>query len=224
MKMDLSNWIRFNPKLKILNTNRLFYNRHLYRLTYHLGKARFIRFLNNNKNPPFFKLNLTDGELQEFIFFKNVLDKHKQHVQFRIENSTLNVFSNDLALLDKIAHQDLANFISNIFSITVPKSNEIETALLSGCYVSSLGNKFKFRVVTKSKFFKDIETKHFVGKYLKNLGSEIRIGKVFLTSLNNTYKYVHQGYFYCNDKAIVDLINLIDYNFVARIEDVVLPN
>lgn len=221
--MDLSNWINFNPNIKIKSTNKLFYNIHLYKLTYKLDKARFIRFLDKNRFPVFFNVNINESDLNDCILFKDVLKKNKQNLQFRIESSTLNIFSNDINLLYHLASNELSNFSTKIESISVPKNDNIKVALQTGCYVSSLAGQFKYRVITKSKFFKNLEQKHYVGNYLKNLGNEIRIGKIFLNHLNNSYKYIHQGYFYCNDKGIIDLIKLIDYNLVIRVENVVLP-
>jgi hypothetical protein len=223
--MDLSNWKNSNPNLKINNSNRLFYNRYLYKLTYNLSKARFIRFFSNrNRLPLFANFNLNATELAACNQFRDVIDEHKKLIKFRVESDTLVIFSNDLDLLHNIAFKELANFSNSLVSITVPKNADTASLLLSGCLISSIGNEYKFRVITRSKYYKDIMTKQNVGNYLRNLGTEVRIGKIFLQHLTNSDKYIHQGYFYCNDKGIVDLINLIDYNLVTKVENIILPN
>lgn len=222
--MDISNWTNYNPDIKVLYTNRLFYSKYLYKLSYRFDKARYLRYEKVDILSRFYRSgSLTISEYERILDFKNNLEKRKPNIAYRVEGNVLNIFSKSLQDLHDLAYRDLFKFQQFIVSISLPKSADIETEILSGKFISTLGSLYKYRVKTRSKFYKNIESKFQVGNYLAAIKSEIRIGKSFLDNFKNTNKYVNQGYFYCNDSGIVDLIRLIDYSLIIRVENVVSP-
>lgn len=223
MKMDISNWISYNPELTVLATNRLFYKKYLYKLSYEFTKANFIRYVNLDHAHLYSAGRLSTEDYIKVLKFKTSLEKHKPNITYRLESNTVNIFAKSLDLLHDLAYNDLLDYKNYIISITLPKDNESEKFILSGSFISTLGLQYKYRVKTRSKYYKSVELKQQIGQYLKNITTEIRIGEKFLHSFQTNYKYVNQGYFYCNDCGIVDLIRLIDYSLVNSVENVVTP-
>lgn len=208
--MDTSNWTHACPNIQIYHNNKLFYKKYLYKLSF------YDAFFYLMRSCP------VDPDHQKKIdLWKTLLHKHKEHSKFRTEYRNLNIYTNDLDTWFGVLNTDIAEYKHCLIGLTIPKNQTISDIIIKGQCVSKLANSYQYKVYTRSRVYKNLSQKHHVGNYLRNLRENLRITDNFLITFLNDVKYVFQGYFYCNDLKILDLIFLIDHKLINRTESLV---
>lgn len=225
MKMDSSQWIDLNPNIKIIPSNRKFYNQYPYKITFYVIKAYALRMANDADHlEQISKLSrhkpswLDSAILNDFF---RMYQSRQQDFRFRCEGDSISIFSENEYNLYDLVISDLSGHTSRLESITRIMNDKDREVIESDKIIMRTPTEFRYKVMLRSGF-KNINDRRNLAKYLLSIQSEIKISDLLLHGMLSQYKYLTSCYFYVNDPKIVSMIALVAPNIVKRVQEVVV--
>ena len=218
--MVLLPWNKLNTFLDILPTKKKFYNRYLYKLTYHVVGAYLISMCKDNT---FKSIRGAHNplDLEKLKVFSCVLKNKEYDLRYRSEGSSLSIFGTSEQELYDLATGRLGAFKSSLRSVTRVQSEEDLAVLEAGCIIMATPTEFRYRVAVKEGWRKRQERQN-LGNYLNSIRSEIKISDFLLQGMMTQHKYLTSCYFYVNDPKIVSMIALVAPGVIKRVQEVVI--
>lgn len=213
--------------LKRYKVEKLFYNTYRYKLAVrnslvHLFREKKFQFAKQeldkmqtfyNAGKPIHRqrgLRSDTIKPQDFLEAKTLLKKLENGIDFkiRIENVTMQVYSNDLKWLESLAKS--VSTLKEIYEIDDNYAHLHEKNII----VKDKPFKYKYKVYLK--YFVDPS---FEG-WANNNRDKIRIGDILLQYIKHK-NYVKGMYFYVRDDKILQLVNLMIGNSIQRVDKIV---
>lgn len=226
--MDLSPWYKFKPDIKVVPTNRKFYNKFVHKLNYDYIYGAFSIpasqdwKIARNRLKQNRRYNFTDSYIEKlaevFVVYKNRGNDYRM----RFEGSTVSIFADNLDILLDIASQQILSYKDNISFLSTIVDSTQQQALDQNKIILKRFTQCTHRVTLRDGYYADYTERHALAQYLKNLDDQIKISKKYLREIEQGYKYLRSGYFYVQDPRVVDMIRLIMPNIVRTIQEVVV--
>lgn len=237
-------WTSLNPTVKIINTKKKFFNNYLYKIVVWCPGGRLVldrtsqaaAFLLENRisymdlyqkaynyggswygsvtrsKSDYLKSNAKVDQLQYFIDIKQT---YKDQIKLRIEEPNITVYSNDEALLYKLAN----NHTDRLKEVHQPSNEKAVEILNRGEIISKSEPVYPYKVQLKDFVFSDISIKHNILDYLYNLDveDEVCLTKSLVRQLSGNHSYFSGAYFYVKDEKTLTFINLICPGLISGI-------
>jgi hypothetical protein len=141
-----------------------------------------------------------------FKFF-TVHDDYK----LRVEQSTLNIYTNDKIWLDQIANK-LSHAVREYWEPDPETQNQLEKGVIVTDHVPD----FAYRVTLGQKQFDAVG----LATWYRNNTDKLKIGPVLLEELESGNGYVNNMYLYARDEKILQLLSLMCSN-IRRVDKIV---
>lgn len=233
--MDLSKWVNSYPNIKVSCSNRKFYNKFYYKITYDIPHSYLVNFVRSNEDlKKYYSMRISRKEelftnpltasqteyLNKLCGLRDFVHKFKQHGRVRTEKNTISFFTNDLDRFYQHGIEDLADFKHRLIGVSAI-TNDAHKQLLDENFVllrTDIG--YKFKVNMRSGYYKNFQNLKSLANYIEQIRDQVRIGNGLLSQLNSPYKYLQGGYFYVNDLRLVDIVRLIEPSLVRSIQKV----
>lgn len=230
MNMDILRWYKLNPKVVIKPTSNKFYNQYNYKIVYTVDGARAIpgsktieqfnfrlSYLSSNLRH---SKAIADRELIGILF-----DIYRDgQIRFRVEGNSVSMFSSDIDLLYQTASHRLAAYTKNLTMCSLVLSDAAQKALDVGHIVVNKPPEFRYKVLLRQGFYKNLAERQAAANYIEQLGDDIRISKLLLDNLKSPTKYLSAGYFYTNDRRLGDIVMMICPRLILSIRELVEVN
>lgn len=241
--MDSLDWKTLNSNIVIKETKKKFYNRFLYSLKLYCPAARIILNPNNvdishavlsrlefervyNYGGSWrgaiharYRSYNADIEIKQLEYLREIKNKFDD-IKIRIEDPYVQLYANSEEILYDIAKVNFADYVNRLHSVQKPKDANTKKLLESGSIIIKNPINYRYKFVCKSGTCKN---KTAILNYLYNLGDEIKASDSIWTLLeNNAHDCIWNVWFYANDPNIADMLNIIEYNFVTNIHEVVV--
>ena len=158
-------------------------------------------------------------DVRQLLDFSSVKEQYEETIKFRVEEPHVTIYSESEAELYRIVTTELAPWHQRLVTIYRPRNDKIAQVLNSNAIIvkTDLGYKYKFICKDGS-----CSNKQAVYSYLDNLGDQVRVSKTVWTTLERPGSYIWGVWFYSNDPAIANMLNIIEPNFVTNIHEVVV--
>lgn len=234
--MAMSSWTKLNPTVNFFQTNKLFYNKFLYKVKIYCPGARLLDSKNVEtlKQRLSIRLNMPDvsynyggswwlteqrknlkthASLDQLIEIFTI--KHScKDIKIRIEEPYVSLYSNDEQQLLDITN---TNWVDRINEVHRPTNDVAISFLMNGEIIVNKKEKYAYKVFVKRMFFDDIPLKHSLLDHLYNYESEVRLPQSLIQNLNSHRSFFPGGYFYINDLKIATFIGIMCPEFVYKI-------
>lgn len=238
--MDISFWIRCNPKIAIEHSSKKYYGQYLYKLVVYAPAGRLLdnkekiedayqRRLTVSKNVNFggywgrtWNRNLNDADLDYLKLLKDIKHERSPDLKFRIEEPHIQIYGKTLMDLEHLVSNKLSSkYYPTLQSISGPKDQDCENILNSGAIIRKKDCGYRYKIICRDGNY-GTDIKYNLLKYLENLDC----GTVYLTpgcqrSLANHSAYIWNMYLYANDISIVSFLNLICPGLVVNYHELV---
>lgn len=230
-KTDGPDWASLPIRTTIKSSNRAFYGKYLYSVTWRFPFAFLLR---EWKQPSF---NI-DTRLSTYIesagrhrWKSPISDEHAVAVReiydaiyarkdedfrFRIEGSYITFFSNDEQMLFELTRTVAGTTTVHTAEVCRPKSEEHAKQLLDGKVKSTI--PFKYKAITRCAEMSRDE-KDAILNILNQEGH--KVNDRLKRTLSEPYLRVVQSYFYTNDMQVMTLISLIHPTFIKKIHTII---
>lgn len=223
--MDISLWYNLNSKIKILETNKKFYNTYMHKMVYDIPGSYVVTIgdISNIKNLLIrnYSADTVEYKLKNLQDLYNFYKKRQVHdVRCRIERNFVSIFGKDVQSLYQLATNQLSIYVPTLLSTVT--SEKTQKALEQGFQILKQDTDYKFKVIIRDGFYKLTDDRKHLANYLRNLGNEIKITENILSLLESNNKYINSGYFYVKDSRIVDLIKLIAPTAIRSVQPIVV--
>lgn len=225
--MDISLWYKLNKKLRVTETAQLFYGRFSHKIVlnipfaYHISVSKnsieLLHVLTRRLHTSAANIPMVADRLEPLASWYFQRDKTK--FGCRIERNSVSIFCQDLESLYDLMTGCLSKY--SLVSLSTVFSDETQKLLDSGCVIVKRNTDYNFKVRFREGFYKNVEDRNNLGKYLRNLGDEIQATNHMLNMLESSNKYIGGSYVYIKDIRIVDMINLIVPGIVRSVQSVV---
>lgn len=230
MNMDILRWYKLNPKVVIKPTSNKFYNLYNYKLVYKVDGARAIP-----GSKTLDQLNLRMSYLGGISRHnKGVVDREligilfdiyrDAQIRFRVEGNSVSMFCSDIDLLYHTASHRLAAYTNNLTQCSLVLSDAAQKALDGGQIIVNKPPEFRYKVLLRQGFYRNLSERQAAANYIEQLGSDIKISKLLLNNLKSSTKYLSAGYFYTNDRRLGDIIMMICPRLILSIRELVEVN
>lgn len=234
-KTDSLDWNEINPGIKFSYTRKKFFNEFYFRLNYLVSGARLVTYnpvddpywhhrIDNYNNVSFYSIR-RQGERanhKQILDFARVYhcEDHPHKLKFRIEADQLSIYSNSEEYLYEIADTYLADWKSEILSVSLIENEKDRLLLDQGYIIASRPQSHPYRVKIKETFGFQQERK-CLKTYLQNLGDSAKVTKYMLGRLAHEHKYFPGGYIYVNDSRLIDMLHLVSPNLIGSVQQLV---
>ena len=220
--------------IKVLYSNRKFYNKFYYKITYDIPNAYLVNFVKSDEElKKYYSLRVQRGDLsqtkltqlqEEYLNrlyqLRDFVSKFKQHGRVRTERNVIAFFTNDLDAFYLDAKVVLDHYKTKLVSISVIADETHRQLLDDNCIILRTDIGYKFKVNIRGGYYHNPQNLKSLAEYLKQIKDQVRIGKSLLSQLGLPYKYLQGGYFYVNDLRLVDIARLIEPSLVRSIQKV----
>lgn len=246
--MDSLDWKTLNSNIVIKETKKKFYNQYFYSLKIYCPAGRIIL---NPKNldiaqavinrlefervynyggswkhtiqPNYRYYNSrnynSDIEIKQLECLREIKNTFSE-IKLRIEDPFVQIYTKSEEQLYEIAKVNFAEYRDRFDSIFRPKSVDAKKLLESGSILIKNPMSYKYKFVCKSGV---CQNKRAILNYLDALGEQVKVSNSNWTLLeNDTHNYIWNMWLYANDPDIANLLNIIEYNFVTNIHEVVV--
>jgi hypothetical protein len=234
--MDLSKWTNHCPGIKILHSDRKFYNKFYYKITYEIANAYLVNITKSDTDlKKYFSMRVMRGKqdlieltasqikhVDHLCQLREFVTKFKQHGRVRTERNTVAFFTNDLDTFYHDATVDLNFFTKNLVSVSVIGDTTHKQLLDDNYVILRTDIGYKFKVNLRGGNYRNPQNLKSLAVYLKQINDQVRIGKSLLSQLSLPYKYLQGGYFYVNDLRLVDIVRLIEPSLIRSIQKVAI--
>ena len=242
--MDLLDWTKLHPDIKVAFTKKKYFNEYNYKLTYCVPGARLLTY----KCPTEFALmqrvnsynsrsnNFTHGmvlwaprwyretaDFDQLRSFYEVYNNIKDGAKLRVEQDTLNIYSDSEAYLYRIANTMLGDQKACLREICKPESANAKHMLNQGFTLVKKQPTHPYRLRIRDGFQYAAERK-CLADYLKNLNDDVKISEYMLARLGDGHKYFNGGYVYLKDPRIVDVLILVAPNLIGTVNQLIINN
>jgi hypothetical protein len=217
-------------KMKIYNTNRLFFKKWLYKVETHISGASYLKrwgveetlsFCNNSGKAGFYLKSSTadKAELKKYILaVRPFLDKQ---VQLRAESNTLSFFLSD----DHLYKELIKSAYPWITSVTEPLSEEEAKILLEGKTSQVLCNQLphdKFYYKLYIRYQMPAHSRLAFLEWIKNYGGAVLPSKSTVRWLSNGSPYMQDPFIHITDKNQLLLTKLYLGKYARNTQEFVL--
>lgn len=234
--MDTSFWTKLNPTVKFFPTNKLFYNKFLYKAKIYCPGSRIIycKSLQELEYRLASRLNMPDisynyggswwltnqreslkqhSNLDQLTYYYKIKNSD-QTVKLRVEEPNIDIYANDEQYLHDLVSVKFPDRIKEIYK---PSNSAAVSALLNGEIIANKRQEYDYKICVKRMFFNDITLKYSILDHLYNYDKEVKLPESFVHNLNSNRLFFPGGYFYLNDLRITTFIGMICPEFVSKI-------
>jgi hypothetical protein len=237
-------WIKLNPTVKIINTQKKFFNSYLYKIVIWCPGGRLIldrksqdaalllknriSYLENhhvtyNYGGSWFghmnrsrSAELKDSaSVNQLQHLIDIKQTYNDQIKVRIEEPNVTIYCNDESLLYKLAN----NNTDRLKEVHRPLDNKAVEVLNRGEIITKTEPVFSYKVQLKEFVFSDSNLKHNILDYLYNLEADdnVCLTKSLVRQLNEHHPYFSGAYFYAKDEKTLTFINLICPGLISGI-------
>ena len=226
--MDNKYWDKFNKKIAFDTTQKLFFNKYLYKMSIKASCARYINAAKNKpiadyitileRNRALYSSRFSWGQVikpsADVDLLENLRTVSKLHeFKYRAEASKFSVYTNTEDEL-KLFHGALTGKYQYLVSdLSSPAANTI--ALLQQGRILNGNTGFKYKVMLRDGKY-DPAAKKQALVYLENLGTNVKLSKTVKGHLASPYSYVWGAWFYVNDLTDLTFLALILPNCIGK--------
>jgi hypothetical protein len=232
--MDTSLLIQLNPTAKIVSTKKLFYDRYAYKIKIYAPASTSLRYEAVRDYDAYIKRmifneeqfciirgfkssdkseDLKNANPSQLVNLKKLVDENKDIIKFRTEEPNFILYSNDVALLERV----IAEYATHIIDVTLP-DNENHLKLLSeGNVIKNELNEFRYKFILGN--FYNMKNKSQLMNIITSAGDDVHVTYGTLKNISSGYSY--GGYMYAKDNSIAMLFNMIQPGFVKKIYNMV---
>jgi len=238
--MDISFWKNLSPSIKVLSSNKQFYNEYFYRLDIYAPGCKSIRSnniaLDISKRCEWVRDYKRQGswynrQLYKYLkeadagFLHSLSNLYYEYpdVKIRTEEPKISVYATDEQMIQSVAQSIDPDNRVKIQSITGPASEEVKAILDKHTVLVKKPPKYKYRIFFKEKQF-SYETRMQILAYLQSLGDLVRITDHTAESLSRPHDWIWGSYFYSNDKQVATFITLINPDIIREVSELVCLN
>jgi len=154
---------------------------------------------------------ITDQSFRDAKVIFNLLTNYHDDYKLRIESSSLNLYTNDINLIDNIKNKVSKECVKEIWQ---PNKTHLKN-LKKGIILVDECINFEYKVTFG---YKDFDYQSFAKWIHANL-DKVKIGKTALADLE-TSGYVNNHYFYVKNDKVLQLIYLLCSN-IRRVDKIV---
>ena len=233
--MATSDWIKFNPKVKLKQTKKKMFGRFYYTVKYFCPGGRILldddcniedaiehrkdwdRSYNYGGSWRAAKERLSDISIDQLEALRVVKLKYSNLIRMRIEEPYVTFHGETEETLLDIA-EDLTVWQDRVrvVSLTTAKEKEL---LDRNCIIAKVDLGYKYKIVLRDGNFKN---KQALRDYLEKLGDQVKISEGVWGNLDKPYPFLWGAWMYVNDPDISVMLNMIEAGIVSNIHEVVL--
>jgi hypothetical protein len=232
--MDTSLLIQLNPTAKIVPTKKLFYDHYAYKIKIYAPASTSLRYEAVRDYDAYIKKmifneaqfsiirgvkystkyeDLKNASPSQLANLKKLVDENKDIIKFRTEEPNFILYSNDVALLERV----IAEYATHIIDVTLPNNENHLKLLNEGNVIKNEHNEFKYKFILGN--FYNMKNKSQLMNIIKSAGDDVHLTDKTLKNISSGYSY--GGYMYANDNGVAMLFNMIQPGFVKKIYNMV---
>lgn len=242
--MDISFWIKHNPKITVEHTTKKYFNRYLYRLVVYAPAGRLIDVsgptsdmdkllatriaINKHINPggwwgiqkqPGKYINTANTKLLTVL---RDIRLHSVNFKLRIEEPFIQIYAESESDLQSLITTHTNVFKENILTITGPENSATKEMLNAGAIIRKSDIGFKYKVILRDGRY-SLSSKTDLLNYITNLGPDIiRIPRSSVRMLSKGTSSIWGCYFYTNDLSINTFLTLICPGVILKTHELVI--
>jgi hypothetical protein len=240
--MDTSFWIQCNPKIKIENTAKKYFNEYLYKLVLYAPVGRIIdakgtveqalehrKVMTKNINHAGwwgqrFSKDLENANVELLAKLREIRQDRALGLKLRVEEPRIQIYAKTADELVKLVKEQFdPDWYQYVETVAGPANKVCEDLLNSGGIIRKTNNGFKYKVIIRDGRYGD-DTKRNVLNYLINLGEEQ--AHVTSTVFDMLHKpgnsYIWNAYFYVNDPNVTSFISLMSPGMIGNIHELIV--
>ena len=231
--MDSLSWKKLIPKIKVLPTQKLYYNQYLYKLelvafaSQCINSTADIESAINFRRTTYRDINFAGSwharmnkqlDSADPVWLK-YLKEFKQNpafdFKFRAEEPRVQNYTNDHDALFKFV-KDMPQFANYVSSVTMPNSQEELAILETGKQIVKTTPAYRYKIIFRDGKY-DLDSKRSILNYLDGLGDVVKITKHCREELSKGYSTIWDTYIYSNDPKITIFLQIINPRLIRRI-------
>ena len=241
--MDISKWIRFNPKLTVEHTTKKYFGKYLYKIVVYCPAGRLI----DSKDPMDKALehrrsvtkhinqsgwwgarhhrDLDHANVALLDVLRDIRQNRTLGVKLRVEEPRIQIYATSESDLINLADTQLKLYGSNIESIAGPANDAAAEVLNSGAIIRKKDTGFRYKVIFRDGRYTH-EIKMLILNYLGSLeAGTVKVPVSAIEMLEKSTGFIWNLYIYTNDPSITTFLNLISPGIVLNCHElVVMPH
>ena len=233
--MDTLFWTALNPKIRILDTVKMMYGQHLYRLEIQAEGASILRDLESDIVTEVTNRNLLARTVNYGGSWRRnkpvsvdripLLEKIREVMltnpgnKTRIEGDSLQFYTPDEVAIKKLARQMIYLDNSHISSIMRPTTPALADILRAGKVLRKNPPEYKYRLMIRDGRYSE-ESKENLLNWVDQMGDAVRIPVSLRENLEKgRHGYIWGGYIYVNDPRLEVMLRMIEPRLIGKIEE-----
>ena len=235
--MDTSYWKTLSPNIKLLESNKQFYNQYYFRLDIYAPGCKSIKCsdiaLDVIKRSEWVRAYRRQGswwnkQLAKYLkeadvgFLYSLRDIYYEYpeVKIRTEEPKISVYATDELVIQSVAKAIDQDHRDKLISLTGPANEQTKAILDKHMILVKKAPKFKYRVWLREKQF-DFGVRQQVLAYLDSLGDLVRINNHSRDNLTKEHNWIWGSNFYTNDRHVATFLSLIHPDLIREVSELV---
>lgn len=234
--MVMLSWTKLNPICKEKATSKKYYGQYLYKVVLEVPAGRIINdkqnlsiesLLDMRKNnylfhrPNLGAFNLTrrkweqlhNADVEKLKYWQDTLMANKSLLKYRIEEPWMQIYSNDELLLYNL----VSNTPSCLRAIHKPKNLQSLLALEQNEILVNKVTDYNYKIFLKEGYKISPELRESIGKYLINLGTDVKLTKSTQYNFTRRGLWFNGTYFYAKNKNVLIFLDLMAPGIISGI-------
>lgn len=237
-KTDMLDWNKLNPIVRIVDVNKLFYGRYLFKVKSYCPGGRTIYSKDQDSMNQLIELRKSrDGpnynwggswhsfqdastlkkycKIDQLEFFRILnLEKKSKKIYIRIEEPEISIYSNDEPMLYELIAK---NYPSRLVEVHKPESNHAKEILLKGEIIVKNDFEYDYKIFLKAQAFDSTEIKNLLESKFNQLAGLVNVPTGIKKFLVNDKLYFPGGYFYCKNIETTTYMQLVFPTLISSI-------
>ena len=165
--------------------------------------------------------HLAESNIDQIANLKSIREDFEKVTKFRVEEPSIQIYTEDEDTLREIAMRILPEFQSEIQLIQMPSSDEHTDLLKEGKILTKPSSKiaYRYKIMLRDGTY-DATVRQQILNYIINLGEdEAKASAGTLHKLERHHSYLWGAFIYVNDMKILTFLNLICPSMVLNIHE-----
>lgn len=165
--------------------------------------------------------NLAYTNIEQIDNLRSIIQDFEETTRVRVEEPSIQIYSEDEDTLKEIAMRILPEFQSEIQLVQIPSSDETVALLKDGKILTKPSSKieYRYKIVLRDGTY-DADVRQQILNYINNLDkSDIKASAGTLHKLSRAHSYLWGAFLYINDTKILTFLNMICPGIVANIHE-----
>jgi hypothetical protein len=235
--MDLSFWSNIGTGVKYEPTVKQYYGKYLYKVTMEVPAGRILEkpftdpeSLIQDRMEHWRQINwggswiakqrqlVDNADPKMLLSLQQVKTDYVDQIKFRVEEPKLTIYAyNEQTMMDIVSNYLTTDMHTRVKTVSGPESEAAAEALTAGAIIKR--SEYKYKVTLRDGKYSLSDRQSLVA-YLDGIG-DTKLTPACRSQLMRSTNYIWSCYFFCNDSAICQFINLIVPNAVLNIHELV---